>query len=186
MKLTCGERPGTLKGPSVSPQAAVSAQITDGSETKRALRGTVVEGAAILSELADHKIARCIHFAAGSAMSELESLLSSLRPDIESQLKPHLRGFFRGIVRSYLPQVWAFKTEIESGSLTVSAEGKVRVSPGVSRHCDVLITWSHQQLTAALRTRDRTQVPPGAPPSVEFKTRRGKTAFSFLKSRFGL
>jgi hypothetical protein len=121
-----------------------------------------------------------------AAMSELESLLSSLRPDIESQIKPHLRGFFRGIVRSYLPQVWAFKTETESESLTVSAEGKVRVSAGVSRNYDVLITWSHQQLTAALRTRDRNQVPSGPAPTVEFRTRRGKTAFSFLRSRFGL
>ncbi|MGD0587671.1 MAG: hypothetical protein ABSA63_02625 [Thermoplasmata archaeon] len=119
-------------------------------------------------------------------MSELQSLLSSFRPDIESQLKPHLRGFFGGVVRHYLPQVWAFKTETESGSLTVSAEGKVRVSAGVSRHCDVLITWSHPQLMAALRTRDRTQIPSGSAPSVQFKTRRGKTAFSFLRSRFGL
>ncbi|MFZ0891306.1 MAG: hypothetical protein WB778_00400 [Thermoplasmata archaeon] len=119
-------------------------------------------------------------------MSEIESLLSSLGPDIESKLKHHLRGFFGGVVRGYLPQVWAFKTETESGSLTVTAEGKVHVSAGVSRHCDVLITWSHKQLVAALRTRDRDQVPPGAAPSIEFNTKRGKTAFSFLKSRFGL
>jgi hypothetical protein len=119
-------------------------------------------------------------------MSELESLLGTMRPDIESQLKPHLHGFFGGIVRGYLPQVWGFKTEAESASMTVSSEGDVRVSTGVSRHCDVLITWSQRQLMAALRTRDRTKVPKGASPSVEFKTRRGKTAFGFLKSRFGL
>ncbi len=119
-------------------------------------------------------------------MSELESLLASLRPEIESQLKPHLRGFWRGIIRGYLPQVWAFQTEVVPESLTVSAEGKVRVSPGVSRNCDVMIKWTHKQLTAALRTRDRSQVPPGTAPTVEFKTRRGKTSFSFLKSRFGL
>jgi hypothetical protein len=119
-------------------------------------------------------------------MSELESLLSLLRPDIEAQLKPHLHGFFGGIVRGYLPQVWAFKTETESASLRVSSEGTVRASAGTPRDYDVLISWTHNQMTAALRTRDRTQVPSGAAPSVEFKTRRGKTAFSFLKSRFGL
>ena len=119
-------------------------------------------------------------------MSELQSLLSSLRPEIESQIKPHLRGFFGGIVRGYLPQVWAFRTETESASLRVSGEGAVRASEGLPRDFDVLIIWSHQQLTAALRTRDRDQVPPGAPPSVEFRTRKGKTAFSFLRSRFGL
>jgi hypothetical protein len=119
-------------------------------------------------------------------MSELESLLASLQPEIESQLKPHLHGLFGGIVRSYLPQVWAFRTEIESASLTVSHEGTVHASTGVARKCDVLITWSQKQLMTALRTRDRTKVPAGSPPSIEFKTKRGKTAFSFLRSRFGI
>jgi hypothetical protein len=119
-------------------------------------------------------------------MSELESVLASMRPEIESQIKPHLRGFFGGIVRSYLPQVWAFRTETESASLTVSAEGNVRASKGVARGCDVLITWSQKQLMSALQTRDRARVPLGAPPSVEFKSHRGKTAFSFLRSRFGI
>jgi hypothetical protein len=119
-------------------------------------------------------------------MAELQTLLSSLRPDIESQIKPHLRGFFGGIVRGYLPQVWAFRTETESASLKVTALGNVRASDGLPKDFDVLIIWTHEQLTAALRTRDRTQVPAGAAPAVEFRTRKGKTAFSFLRSRFGL
>jgi hypothetical protein len=119
-------------------------------------------------------------------MSELQSTLTSLGPEIESQIKPHLRGFFGGMVRHYLPQVWAFQTESEAASLTVSSAGRVRVTPGVSRQCDVLVTWSERQLLAALRTRDRHRVPAGPDPQVEFKTRSGKTAFSFLKSRFGL
>jgi hypothetical protein len=119
-------------------------------------------------------------------VSELESLLATLRPDIESQIKPHLHGFFGRIVRGYLPQVWAFKTETESASLTVSEEGAVVTSDGVPRHYDVLIKWSQEQLTAALRTRDRSQIPPGAAPSVKFGTHSGKTAFGFLRSKFGL
>jgi hypothetical protein len=119
-------------------------------------------------------------------VSELASVLSALRPDIESQLKPRLHGIFRGIIRGYLPQVWAFKTETESASLSVSEKGNVRASEGVSTHCDVLVTWSHKQLLAALRTRDRARIPSGAAPSIEFKTHKGKTAFSFLRSRFGL
>lgn len=119
-------------------------------------------------------------------MPELEALLSSLRPEIESQLKPQLRGFFGGIIRGYLPQVWAFRTERDSASLTVSVAGSVTVSNGILDRHDVLITWSYAQLTAALRTRDQSQVPPGPPPTVDFRTQKGRTAFSFLRSRFGL
>jgi hypothetical protein len=118
--------------------------------------------------------------------SELESLLSALRPEIETQVKPHLHGFFGRIVRGYLPQVWAFKTETQSASLTVTPVGGVRVTAGVARDCDVLITWSQKQLTTVLRTRDGTKVPKGDAPSIEFRSHRGKTAFSFLRSRFGL
>jgi hypothetical protein len=118
--------------------------------------------------------------------SELESLLSSLRPEIESQVKPHLHGFFGRIVRGYLPQVWAFKTEVESASLTVSAVGSVRISTGVARDSDVVVTWSQRQLLAVLRTRDHAHAARGAAPSIEFRSHRGKTAFSFLRSRFGL
>jgi hypothetical protein len=119
-------------------------------------------------------------------MGELQSLLSSLRPDIESQLQPHLHGIVGHMVRRYLPQVWAFRTESDSASMRVSEEGTVRASSGVPRQYDVLVNWSQKQLTAALRTRDRTKIPVGDPPTFEFKSRRGKTAFSFLRSRFGL
>jgi hypothetical protein len=119
-------------------------------------------------------------------MGELESLLSTLRPDIETQIKPHLHGFFGGVVRHYLPQVWAFRTESDSASLSVSASGAVRATPGVARQYDVLVEWSQKQLTAALRTRDQSKIPAGSAPTFEFKTKKGKTAFSFLRSRFGL
>jgi len=121
-----------------------------------------------------------------SATPELESLLASLRPEIESQVKPQLHGLFGRIVRGYLPQVWAFRTEEESASLTVGDDGAVRVTPGVARRHDVLVSWSQKQLTAALRTRDRSKIPGGAAPTVEFNSRKGKRAFSFLRSRFGL
>jgi hypothetical protein len=119
-------------------------------------------------------------------MSELEVLLTSLRPEIQAELRPRLHGLLGRFVRGYLPQVWAFRTELESASLTVSDKGMVRVSEGIPDDYDVLIRWSQKQLTAALRTRDKDQVPAGAMPSISFRTRRGKTAFSFLKARFGL
>jgi hypothetical protein len=119
-------------------------------------------------------------------MGELESLLSTLRPDIESQLQPHLHGIVGHMIRRYLPQVWVFRTESDSASLRVSEEGNVRASSGVPRQYDVLVDWTQEQLTAALKTRDRAKIPAGAAPTFEFKTHRGKTAFSFLRSRFGL
>jgi hypothetical protein len=119
-------------------------------------------------------------------VSELESLLSTLRPEIETQLEPHLHGFFGRVVRGYLPQVWAFKTEVESVSLTVSAAGSVRVTSGIARDYDVRITWGQKQLVSALRTRDRSRVPHGDAPIFDFRSRRGKRAFSFLRARLGL
>jgi hypothetical protein len=119
-------------------------------------------------------------------MGELESLLSSLQPEMESQIKPRLHGLVGAVIRRHLPQVWAFRTEVESASLTVASDGGVRATPGVARKYDVLVDWSQKQLMAALRTRDKNKIPAGSPPTFEFRSHRGKRAFSFLRSRFGL
>ncbi|MCI4321983.1 MAG: hypothetical protein L3K18_02320 [Thermoplasmata archaeon] len=61
------------------------------------------------------------------------------------------------------------------------------MSPGIAREHDVLVSWRHKQLMAALRTGDPYKIPSGgSAPSIELLPLKGKTAFSFLRSRFGL
>ena len=119
-------------------------------------------------------------------VSELTQLLAQMGPEIEGQLQPQLKRFFGAIIRGYLPQTWVFQTEQGTASLLVSKTGSVEATEGAALNPDVTVQWSHAQLTAALKTRDRSQVPPGPPPETIFHTGKGKTAFNFLRSRLGL
>jgi hypothetical protein len=114
-------------------------------------------------------------------MTCIESQLAQMGPAIERQLQPLL--FLAG---GYLPQAWVFQTSQETASIVVEKSGKVRAMAGVAPHPDVTIETDHDRLAIALRTRDSHQVPPGPPPKVTFHTEKGRMAFGFLKSRFGL
>jgi hypothetical protein len=107
--------------------------------------------------------------------------LSQMSPAIESQLKPWLV-----LAGGYLPQTWVFQTEEDAASITVEKSGKVRTAAGAAPHPDVTIVTDHTRLSIALKTRDRSKVPPGPPPKVTFHTTKGETAWNFLKGRFGL
>lgn len=119
-------------------------------------------------------------------MTELASALASLCPEIESGLKPHLRGLFRGLISGRLPQAWAFATEVESASLSVDQQGNASAYQGALANPDVSIRWDQARLLTALRTRDARKVPPGPPPRVQFHTAKGKEAYQFLRGRLGL
>ncbi len=118
-------------------------------------------------------------------MSCLLGLLDAVAPDLENQLKPQLKGVFGGLVRGYLPQTWVFVTEEETATLHVGPDGSARASKGAADHPDVVIETTHARLAAALRTRDRSKVPPGAT-KVTPRTEKGRMAFQFVRSRLGL
>jgi hypothetical protein len=119
-------------------------------------------------------------------MSCIKSLLESVCIEVESELKPKLSGFLTGVLISgYLPQHWVFKTESEKVTFSVDRNGNASVkNKGVSKP-DVTIDTDHDFLAEVLRTR----VHPSHQPK-RFKitrhTSKGKTAFDFLRGRFGL
>ena len=118
-------------------------------------------------------------------MSCLEGLLRDAARELEPQLQRQLRGFFGGMVRHYLPQVWVFETDQETVALSVDATGAVAVRPGHDANADVTVRLGHDQLRAALTSRSRDRVPPGAV-DVTPRTAKGKAAFGLLRGRLGL
>lgn len=118
-------------------------------------------------------------------MTSIQQLLSDVAPELEKQLKPQLTGPFGGLVRGYLPQTWVFVTESETATLRVGPDGSTAASPGAAPNPDVVIETTHARLSAALRTRDRSKVPPGAT-KVTPATEKGRMAFQFVRNRLGL
>jgi len=119
-------------------------------------------------------------------MSCIQGMLGNLSYEIESQLKPALRGLGGFIVRGYLPQAWIFETESEIATLMVDAQGNVSTQPSGYLHRDVTIRWEHDLLASVLRTRNRASVPGGIHPIFMFHTAKGRAAFNYLRGRFGL
>jgi hypothetical protein len=125
----------------------------------------------------------------GSGPGQPSRTVDLLRPvcsEIEGQLRPHLNGFFGGMIRSYLPQVWVFRTDQGECGIRVDPNGHASVLEIPPATSDVVVEWTDRQLNAALATRDKHQVPPGPPPQIQFRSEKGKTAFSFLRTRIGL
>jgi hypothetical protein len=119
-------------------------------------------------------------------MTEVGQAVAALCPEIESELKPRLRGLTGLIISRYLPQTWVFATEREVASIVVDYQGNAVAYDGGLPNPDVSIRTDHLRLMVALNTRDARQVPPGAPPEVNYSTKKGRDAFQFLRGRFGL
>jgi len=118
-------------------------------------------------------------------MPGVEELLRTVGAEAERQVRSQLSGFFGGFVREYLPQVWVFRTEEGSASLSVAADGKVAVTAGEAATPDVTIEIGYARLRAALTTRSRAAVPPG-PLTVTPHSTKGRVAFDYLRGRLGL
>ena len=118
-------------------------------------------------------------------MACLLALLRDAGQDLQPRLQSQLSGVFGGIVRQYLPQSWVFVTESETVTLTVDREGRFGALPGRSDAPDVTVETTHDRLAAALRTRQRDQVPPGPFRAIPH-TEKGRTAYGLLRQRLGL
>lgn len=118
-------------------------------------------------------------------MTCTRELLSQLGPELEERLKPQLAGLFGGVVRSYLPQLWVFRTELDTASLEVDRTGSVSAVDGAKESPDVTIEIGHERLRTALTTRQRELFPKG-PLTVTPHTAKGKTAFDVLRQRLHL
>jgi len=118
-------------------------------------------------------------------MSCIAELLTQAARRFEPELERRLNGVFGGIVGSYLPQTWVFRTDDGIASLLVDRAGHVSVQAGEAPRPDVTLEVSHDRLAAALRGHDRGSLPPG-PLTVTPHTSKGRTAFDYLRSRLGL
>jgi hypothetical protein len=118
-------------------------------------------------------------------MGEVEELLRTTATQFEPELRSRLDGFLGGIIRAYLPQAWEFRTEHETVTLEVDANGAVRVHAGPAAKPDVTIEIPKKRLVVALTTRRREAVPPG-PLTATPHTTKGRAAFDYLRGRLGL
>ncbi len=119
-------------------------------------------------------------------MTRIRPLLDDLAPEVQREVKAALSGLLTGaVVRNHLPQAWVFETEEETVSLLVDAQGNVVTREGAVTDPDVGIRAPSADLAYVLTQR---RLPEGAGQRVlrRLYTRRGRLAWEFLRSRFGL
>jgi hypothetical protein len=118
-------------------------------------------------------------------MSCTAELLTGVSRNVESEVRSRLNGFLGGIFRAYLPQTWVFRTEEGAVSLVVGRDGGVSVVPAAAPEPDVTVEAAHDELKAVLSRSGRPQAPPRSL-KVTPHTAKGRTAFDYLRGRFGL
>jgi hypothetical protein len=118
-------------------------------------------------------------------MVEIRPLLDALVPEIQREAKEALSGLITGaVLRGYLPQAWVFETEEETVTFLVDREGNARTIEGAHEDPDVGIRAPAEDLAVVLGER---RMPEGAGQRILYKhyTGKGRTAWNFLKNRFG-
>jgi hypothetical protein len=119
-------------------------------------------------------------------MSELKEIFESLCPEVEKELRPKLKSILMGpFIRGHLPQSWVFRTEKETVTFSVDKKGNAVVKEGAEENPDVTIDLDHGYLVEALKTRKQPEKL-SEKNDIRFHTKKGETAFNFLKKRFGL
>ena len=119
-------------------------------------------------------------------MNGLEELFSPIAQEVEAQVKKYLKGLLSaGMIKPYLPQHWLFETEKETVTLCMNRNGDTSVAQGQKDPIDVIINIDHDFLSKALETRERPDFEPETF-DVSFKTKKGETAFGYMKKHLGL
>ena len=113
----------------------------------------------------------------------LEPLLVPRVRQGEVQLKNALGGLLGGLLRSYLPQTWSIVTEHEALTIQADAQGNIRIMKEAMGKGDGEIRIPHDLLANGIRTGAR---PPAGSYQVTYFTPKGRTAFEYLRSPFGL
>lgn len=119
-------------------------------------------------------------------MTELLTALQEIAPPLQKELQGRLASFAGMFIVGYLPQTWAFVTKEGSAALSVDKKGIVTVTPGAPPSPDVSVEWGNAALVAALLRQKRSPAPEDPALRVTPHTPKGKTAYDFLRSRFGL
>ena len=104
---------------------------------------------------------------------------------LEMEIKKNLGELLGGIVRIYLPQNWIFKTESEIVTLRVDKNGNTIITDGPTPNPDVTIEVDHEYICEVLKLRGQPSFRPKFY-NVTPHTKNGRTAFNFMRKRFGL
>jgi len=119
-------------------------------------------------------------------MSCLNELFQPICQEVEGQVKKYLRGILSaGFIKPYLPQHWVFITEQETVTFMVDKKGNTSVASAVSETPDVTIKIDHDFLAQAIKTREKPDFEPSNF-DVSFQTKKGETAFGYLRKHLGL
>ncbi len=118
-------------------------------------------------------------------MGATADLLAPLTPSVEAEVKSRLGGLFGGFVRAYLPQTWVFRTDQDTATFSVDAQGNARVVPADHPSPDVTVQGPFAALRDALTSRGQRRPAPGVV-RVTPHTVKGRAAFDYLRPRFGL
>jgi len=119
-------------------------------------------------------------------MTSLIDTFAPLCSEVEREIKKALSGILTGVfIRGYLPQNWIFKTENETITFSVSSTGDTSVMTGASDSPDVTIEIDHDYLVSAIQNRSQPSFKPQRF-EISLHTPKGKTAFNYLRDRFGL
>ncbi len=118
-------------------------------------------------------------------MTTLINAFEPVRQDAEKETKKNLSGFSAGLLGRYLPQNWYFKTESEIVTLTIDLKGNTTIVNEAIQNPDVTIEIDHDYICTALTSRKKPSFQPKFF-NVTTHTKKGRIAFPFLKSRFGL
>ena len=116
-------------------------------------------------------------------MNRAATLLQQIGQEVQPEVQKQLAGLFGGFVRTYLPQAWVFETNHGTATLLVDAKGVVSVEEGAVERPDVTLKVPYEPLVHALKTKSKMS--PDAV-TVTPHTAKGRTAFDYLRGRFGL
>lgn len=117
-------------------------------------------------------------------MPTVEELLGPLAERAQTEVRARLNGFFGGILREFLPQIWVFTTEEGTASLCVAADGSATVRPGAAAPPDVTVEVGHARLVAALSGKGGSSA--AGKLAVTPHSAKGRAAFDYLRPRLGL
>ncbi len=118
-------------------------------------------------------------------MTTIKPLLDQMTGEVQSKVKRALSGLLSGaLVRGYLPQSWVFETESEIITFHVDSNGNARTLVGASGQRDITVRGPGSDLSIVLGNH---QIPPGAEQRIKIihHTEKGRTAWNYLKGRFG-
>ena len=119
-------------------------------------------------------------------MTCLNEIFQPICQEVQTQVKKYLSGILSaGFIKPYLPQHWVFITESETITFMVEKKGNTSVVDGESETPDVTIKIDHDFLCQALKTRERPDFEPSNY-DISFQTKKGETAFNYLRKHLGL